>query len=139
HRQPDWRVRHSPRTFLLCGLRLWWVVSDGPSSRNSVPAVSPGTSFRTCSDVLLLCPGQSPGLFLQQGSNWRKMPTRSGASIFYPGMGRVSRKMLRFFKKRAFRSEVGTSLSYLVGFANDNLLQRILRAYPGIWNAVEGC
>jgi hypothetical protein len=45
--------------------------------------------------------------------------------------------MLRFFRRRAFRSEVRTHLSYLLGFVNDDVLQGLLRTYPGIWRAVD--
>jgi hypothetical protein len=46
--------------------------------------------------------------------------------------------MFGFFKKRAFRSKVQTELSYLLGFGlNADVLQGILRAYPGIWNVVD--
>jgi hypothetical protein len=46
--------------------------------------------------------------------------------------------MLGFFKKRAFRSQVRKHLSYLLGFGlNDDVLHRLLRAYPGIWKAVD--
>ena len=46
--------------------------------------------------------------------------------------------MFGFLKKRAFRSEVQTDLTYLLGFGlNDDVLQELLRAYPGIWKAVD--
>ena len=44
--------------------------------------------------------------------------------------------MLGYFKKRAFRSDVLTELSYLL-LLNDDVLHQLLRAYPGIWKAVD--
>jgi hypothetical protein len=46
--------------------------------------------------------------------------------------------MLAYFKRRNFRSRVRTDMSYLMGFGlNDDVLQGLLRAYPGLWRAVD--
>jgi hypothetical protein len=46
--------------------------------------------------------------------------------------------MFGYFKRRNFRSHVRTDMSYLMGFGlNDDVLHGLLRAYPGIWRAVD--
>ena len=55
-----------------------------------------------------------------------------------PKAGRYSLNMLKrfsFFKKRAFRSGVRVSMSYLVGFSE--ILDSMLKIYPGILTAIE--
>jgi hypothetical protein len=46
--------------------------------------------------------------------------------------------MLKFLKRRAFRSEAKDAMSYLLGFGtNDAVLADVYRRYPGIWKAID--